>query len=164
MDFKTFHDGLLSLGCVIFMFSLTFMIGTIVLRPYIGLRITDMYFIEILCIINLFFCIYYVVEATRLEKVFKLEDKHVLRFGKRIGVVSIFYAIHFFIFSSLFLRDVHNIEILLAFLILLLQFLLLGLVFKEVYDLVFLTEAERKYELERDRMRYFKGEGKDLYE
>jgi len=41
-----------------------------------------------------------------------------------------------------------------VYLNLIINTLLLGVVFKEVYDLLFITEAERKFELEKNRKLY----------
>ncbi len=38
----------------------------------------------------------------------------------------------------------------------------MGLIFKEVYDIVFLEESERKFELEQNRLRYIEREKKPL--
>ncbi|MHA1489354.1 MAG: hypothetical protein ACTSRI_06835 [Promethearchaeota archaeon] len=154
MDYKDFHDGLLSLCLVIFTFSLTFMVGSISLKPLIGLEQDELILIIILCFTNFLFCAYYLLETLRLKKIFKLEDKHAFKFGKRLGIVSACYIPHFILIISLFFRNLHDLEILMVILIFFMEGLLLGLVFKEVYDLVFLEESERKIELELNRKRY----------
>ena len=53
MDFKDFREGLLSLGLLIFMFSLTFMMGSILMNPNINLKLGDQEFIIILSTINI---------------------------------------------------------------------------------------------------------------
>lgn len=162
MDYKDFHDGLLSLSSVLFTFSLTFLIGSIVLKPYIGLQAQERDFIIILCSINLLFSSYYLWNALRLEKIFKLENKNIIKFGKTIGIVTIFYIPHIFLFVTLFLRDLHNLEIIMIFLILLMELMLIGLVLKEVYDLIFLEESRRDFELEANRKKYIEREKKPL--
>ncbi len=97
MDYKDFHDGLLSISLIQFIMSLTFLIGSIVLKPYIALEPKERDFIVLLTVLNISFSIYYIIEALRLEKVFKLEDKHVIKFGKRIGIVSLVYLPLYFI-------------------------------------------------------------------
>ncbi len=39
--------------------------------------------------------------------------------------------------------------------ILIIEMLIIGLVFKESYDLVFLKEARREFEIEENRKKYF---------
>ncbi len=154
MDLKDFKDGLTSLSFVIFIFSLTFMIGSIVLKPYIALEPIDRDFIVILCIINIIFSFYYLREALIIDKVFKLEEKYILHYAKRILIITIIYSIHFGFFISLLFRDLHNLEVMMIYLIIIMQFCLISVIFKESYDLLFKDESERKYELDYNRTRY----------
>jgi len=154
MDYKDFHDGLLSISLIQFVISLTFLIGSIILKPYIALEPKERDFIVLLTVLNMSFSIYYIIEALRLEKVFKLEDKHVIKFGKRIGIVSLVYLPLYFTFFSLLFLILHELQVMMVYLILIIETLLLGVVFKEVYDLLFITEAERKFELEKNRKLY----------
>jgi hypothetical protein len=154
MDYKDFHDGLLSISLIQFIISLTFLIGSIVLKPYIALEPKERDFIVILTVLNMSFSIYYIIEALRLEKVFKLEDKHVFKFGKRIGIVSLVYSPLYLIFFSLLFLDLHELQVMIVYLNLIINTMLLGVVFKEIYDLLFITEAERKFELEKNRKLY----------
>ena len=154
MDYKDFHDGLLSISLIQFIISLTFLIGSIILKPYIALEPKERDFIVLLTVLNLSFSIYYIIEALRLEKVFKLEDKHVFKFGKRIGIVSLVYSPLYLIFFSLLFLDLHELQVMIVYLNLIINTMLLGVVFKEIYDLLFITEAERKFELEKNRKLY----------
>jgi len=154
MDYKDFHDGLLSISSIQFIISLTFLIGSIVLKPFIALEPKERDFIVLLTVLNISFSIYYIIEALRLEKVFKLEDKHVIKFGKRIGIVSLVYLPLYFAFFSLLFLNLHELQVMMVYLNLIIETLLLGVVFKEVYDLLFITEAERKFELEKNRKLY----------
>jgi len=154
MDYKDFHDGLLSISLIQFIISLTFLISSIILKPYIALEPKERDFIVLLTVLNISFSIYYIIEALRLEKVFKLEDKHVIKFGKRIGIVSLAYLPLYFTFLSLLFLNLHELQVMMVYLNLIIETLLLGVVFKEVYDLLFITEAERKFELEKNRKLY----------
>ncbi len=154
MDYKNFHDGLLSISLIQFIISLTFLISSIVLKPYIALEPKERDFIVILTVFNMSFSIYYIIEALKLEKVFKLEDKHVIKFGKRIGIISLVYLPLYFTFFSLLFLNLHELQVMMVYLNLIIETLLLGVVFKEVYDLLFITEAERKFELEKNRKLY----------
>jgi len=154
MDYKDFHDGLLSISLIQFIMSLTFLISSIVLKPYIALEPKERDFIVLLTVLNISFSIYYIIEAIKLEKVFKLEDKHIIKFGKRIGIVSLFYLPLYFIFFSLLFLNLHELQVMMVYLNLIINTLLLGLVFKEVFDLLFIAEAERKFELEKNRKLY----------
>ncbi|MFX1339280.1 MAG: hypothetical protein ACFFDK_11780 [Promethearchaeota archaeon] len=158
MDFKDFREGLLSLALLIFIFSLTFMIGSILLRPYINLEIEDQNFIIILNATNIIFSVYYFFEALSLEKIFKLEDKHIIKFGKRIGIITLFYMFHFFLMGSLLFRELHSLQNMMIISIMLLELSLLAVVLKEVYDLVFLEDSQRKLELDKNRRMYIKRE------
>ena len=90
----------------------------------------------------------------RLEKIFKLENKNIIKFGKRIGVITLFYIPHSFLFASLFFRDLHNLEMIMISLTLLMEIMMIGLILKEVYDLLFLEESQRDFEIEANRKKY----------
>jgi len=154
MDYKDFHNGLLSISLVQFIISLTFLIASIILKPYIALEPKERDFIVLLTVLNMIFSIYYIIEALRLEKVFKLEDKHIIKFGKRIGIVSLVYSPLYFTFFSLLFFNLHELQVMMIYLNLIIETLLLGVVFKEIYDLLFINEAERKFELEKNRKLY----------
>ncbi len=155
MDYKYFHDGLLSLSVVQFVFSSTLLLGSIILKPYIALEPDERDFIIILALVNIFFSFYYLIEALKLDRVFSLEEKHIYKFGKRIGVVSLLYTPHLFVFISLLFIDLHNLQLMMVFLNLIIETLLLGIVFKEIYDILYKEETERKFELEQNRKLYF---------
>ncbi len=154
MDYKYFRDGLISLSSIQFIFSFTFLVSSIVLKPYIALEPKERDFIVFLTIINMIFGIYYLVEALKFEKVFRLEEKHIRKFGKRIGIVSLLYSPHLFFLCSLLFLDLHNLQIMMVWVILIIEILLLGILSKETYDLLFKEEAERKFEIEQNRKVY----------
>ncbi len=155
MDYKYFHDGLLSLSVVQFVFSSTLLLGSIILKPYIALEPDERDFIILLTLVNLAFSFYYLIEALNLDRVFCLEEKHIFKFGKRIGVISLIYTPHLFVFISLLFIDLHDLHLMMVMLNLIIEILLLGIVFKEIYDLLFKEETERKFELEQNRKLYF---------
>jgi len=154
MDYKDFHNGLFSLVLLILTFSLTFMIGSIVLKPFISLEPLERDFIIVLSIINILFSLYYLIEVLRLEKIFVLEEKYIKKFAKRIGIISLLFLPQIFMFISLLFRNLHNLQIMMISLTIFIQVLLVGVIFKEVYDLLYLEEAERKLELEKNRKLY----------
>ena len=154
MDYKYFRDGLISLSTIQFIFSFTFLFSSILLKSYIALEPKERDFIVFLTIANMIFSIYYLVEALKFEKVFRLEYKHIRKFGKRIGIVTLLYLPHIFIFSSLLFLDLHNLIVMIIWLNLILEALLLGILFKEIYDLLFKREAERKSEIDQNRKIY----------
>jgi len=154
MDYKYFHDGLISLSAIQFIFSFTFLVSSIVLKPYIALEPKERDFIVFLTIINMIFSIYYLVEASKFEKVFRLEEKYIRKFGKRIGIVSLLYSPHFFFLSSLLFLDLHNLQNMMIWVIIIIEILLLGILIKEIYDLIFKEETERKFEIEQNRKLY----------
>ena len=110
MDYKYFHDGLISLSTTLFIFSLSFLFSSILLKPYIALEPDDRDLIVLLTIINMIFSIYYLIEAFNLERVFRLEEKYIRNFGIRIAVVSLLYLPHIFVFISLLLLHLHNLQ------------------------------------------------------
>jgi len=130
------------------------MIGSIVLKPYINLEFQERDLIIILCSINILFSLYYLWNVLRLEKIFKLENKNIIKFGKNIGVVTLLYIPHAGLFASLFFRNLHNIEMIMISLIILMETMIIGLIFKEVYDLLFLEESQRDFEIGADRKKY----------
>ena len=164
MDFKDFRDGLLSLSLTLFFFSIAFIICSILLMPYITLMEQDLYAIVISCIINLIFCLYWIFESLRLDKVFKLYDKYIIKLGKRIGIITILYCPHIVFVVSLFFRDLPDIELMILFLILCIELLTVGVIFKEVYDLIFEDEELRKSMLEEYRKRYIEKKEKIIPE
>jgi hypothetical protein len=102
------------------------------------------------------------MEIIRLEKIFKLENKNIIRFGKRLGIVTILYTPHFFFLISLFFKDLHNLEIMMTVLISLNEALLIGVALKEVYDLLFLEESQRDFKIEENRKKYIEKEKKPI--
>lgn len=154
MDYRYFHDGLISLSTIQFIFSFSFLLSSIFLKPYIALEPKDRDFIVFLTLANMLFSVYYLIEANKFEKVFKLEEKNIRNFGRRIGIVSLLYLPHIFIFSSLLLLDLHNLQVMMIWLNLIIESLLIGIVLKEVYDLLFKEEVERKFEIDQDRKLY----------
>ncbi|MFX1234613.1 MAG: hypothetical protein ACFFBY_08635 [Promethearchaeota archaeon] len=155
MDYKNFHDGLLSLSLVLFLFSFTFLIVSVILKPYIALEPSERDFIIIITSVNMIFSLYYIVEALRLNKIFKLDIKYIIKFAKRIGIISLLYIPNLFLLVLLLFSDLHNLQILMTTLTIFIGTLLLGVIFKEVYDLIFKDETERKFELEKNRKLYF---------
>ena len=99
------------------MFSLTLMIGSYVLKPYIGLEPKDRDYIFILCLINLIYSGYYMFQAVKLENKFRLENKEIIKFAKRLGLITLLYIPHLFFVISLFLKQLNKIEILMILLI-----------------------------------------------
>ncbi|MHA2184790.1 MAG: hypothetical protein ACXAAI_07290 [Promethearchaeota archaeon] len=87
-----------------------------------------------------------------------MEDKYIRRFGKRIGFVTGFYLIPFILFCTLFFRKLGILETFLILLIFIIESLLIGVILKEVYDLVFQEEAQRDFSIEENRKKYFQKE------
>ena len=138
------------------------MIGSFILKPYIALETQERNFIIILCSINLLFCLYYLWQALTLKKIFKLENKNIIKFGKRIGIITAFYIPHFILFTTLIFKDLHNLQTIMVFLIFIMEVMLISMVLKEVYDLVFLEESQRDFEIEENRKKYLEKEKKPL--
>jgi hypothetical protein len=154
LDFKDFHNGLLSLALTLLIFSATLVIGSIVLKPYTNISIQERDFIILLCSVNFIFGLYYLWEVSMFEKNFKLENKNIIKFGKRIGLITLFYLPHLILMLLLFFRDLHNLELLLVLLIFIIEMLIIGLVLKESYDLLFIEKTRRDFEIEENRKKY----------
>ena len=134
------------------------MLGSMLLKPYINLSVKDREFIIILSSTNLLFCSYYIGEVLHLKTIYKLENKNIFKFGKRIGVITLFYLPHPLILITRLFSDTHNLERIMVFLIILIELLIISVVFKEVYDLVFLEETRRDFEIEENRKKYIEKE------
>jgi len=155
MDYKEFRNGLLSLSSLLSLFSLTFLFSTIVLKPYIALEPIDRDFIVLICILNIIFSVYIILEGIHLKDVFKLEDKNIIKFGKRLGIITMIYFPNLLLFFSLLFKEQNNLQLLMIYLLLIIKVFLLGIIFKEVYDLVLKNPSDRKFELEKNRKLYF---------
>ena len=154
MDLKDFRDGLMSLSMVLFVFSFTFMIGSILMKPYLHIEPHERDFIVVLMIITFPFCFYYGIEAKKLLDTFKREDEHIIKFAKRIGIINLIYTPHLFVVTSMFFMGFHELQVMMVGLVAFMEALLVGVVFKEVYDLLFLDESIVKFDLEENRKKY----------
>jgi len=123
-----------------------------------NLKTEDRDFIIFLTTINLIFSLYYLTEGLRLQQILRLDNKHIIKFGKRIAIVSLLYIPQLFLMGSLLFRQLHNLQNLIILLILLLELCLFGVIMKEVYDLLFLEESDRKLELNKNRKMYVEQE------
>jgi hypothetical protein len=155
MDYKEFRNGIISASSFLAVFSTTLFISSIALKPYIALEPRSRDIIVIMSGINILFCIYWLIEGVHFKKIFKLEEKNIKKFGKRLGIVTLLYIPNLILFSSFFFLGLHNLLFLMFILLLVIKICLLGLIFKEVYDLVLKNPNERKFELEHDRKLYF---------
>ena len=154
MDYKYFRDGFLSLSLFLFLISLTLMVGSIILKPYIALEPSERDIIVALTIIGQIFSLYFLIEALNLEKIIRYEIKYSMKFGKRVGVISIVLLPHLIFMFSLLFYDLHNLQVMMISLNLFIEIVLFGLVFKEVYDLLFREQSERIFEFEKNRKLY----------
>ena len=155
MDYKQFLSGLTSLSSVLLIFSLGLIIGSIALKPYIGLDPSERDLIVILCGVNVLFCIYYLFEVFKFKSLYILEDDQIVKYGRRIGIISLLHLVHFFIFFSLLFMGFHDLQVMMISLVLIIQALLIGLLLKQAYDLVLRNEIDRKFENKEIRKFYF---------
>ena len=158
MDFKDFHDGLFSSSLLLIIFSITLLYTSIFLKPFIALEPILRNYIIILSIFNLFFASLYLYCSLKIKKVFKLELKNIIKFGKTLTVINICYTPHFVFMISFFFFELHNLLFFMILLNSIIEFILLGIVYVEVYDLIFKKESERKFEIEKNQKYYFKEE------
>ncbi|MFW9818333.1 MAG: hypothetical protein ACFFE5_01890 [Candidatus Thorarchaeota archaeon] len=154
MDFKDFHDALLSISLIIFIFSITLMISSIVLNLDIGIQFEESNLIITLSSINILFSLYYIWNVIKLEKVISLETKNIIRFIKKIGIITLSYLPHVILFIFLLFQNLNHLEFFMIIIIIFMEIFLIGVVLKEVYDLVFLEESRRDAKINRDRKKY----------
>jgi hypothetical protein len=156
MDFKDFHDGLLSSSLLLIIFSITLLYTSIFLKPYIALEPIIRNYIILLSIFNLFFASLYLFCSVKEKKVFKLELKNILKFGKILTIINISYTPHFVFMLLIFLFELHNLLFFMILLNCIIEFTLLGIVYLEVHDLIFIKESDQKFEIEKNQKYYFK--------
>jgi hypothetical protein len=154
LDYKDFFNGLISTALTLVMFSFSFIFSAIFLKSHINLSTQDRYLIVILCSVNLIFCIYYIYEVLNLKEIFKLENSNIIKFGKRIGSITLIYIFPFLVLSSFFFKELNNLALLMVCLTFIIEALVIVIVLKEVYDLVFLEEVRRDFEIEENRKKY----------
>jgi hypothetical protein len=155
MDYKEFRNGIISASSLLAVFSTTLLISSITLKPYIALEPKSRDLIVIMSGINILFCVYWLIEGVHFKKIIKLEEKNIKKFGKRLGIVTLLYFPNLILFSSFFFLRLNNLLFLMFILLLVDKICLLGLIFKEVYDLLLNSPNERKFELKQDRKLYF---------
>jgi len=156
MDFKIFHDGLISSSITILLFSTTLMTGAIVFKPYLSLEPNDRNLIVILCVISLIFSVIYFFFGLKTKSIFKLELKNILRFMKLLGFINIIFTPHLFFMLFLFTKGFQNLLILIIFLNVIIEMILIGLVYKEIVDLFFKKESDVKFEVKKNQKLYYK--------
>lgn len=155
MDFKAFHDGLISSSITLFLFSTTMMIGAIFYKPYLALEPVDRNLILILCVINKIFSVIYFLFGFKTKSVFRLELKNILRFMKILGFINFFFTSHLIFMFILFTKEFQEILYLMVILNILMELILIGLVYKEIFDVFFKQESEVKFEIEKNQKLYF---------
>ena len=156
MDIKDFHDGLFSSSLLLIIFSITLIYTSLFLKPYIALEPMIRNYILLLCIFSLFFASIYLYCSFELKKVFKLELKNIIKLGKILGTINVCFTPHFVFMISLFFLELHNLLFFMILLNSIIECILIGIVYVEVYDLVFKNENERNFEIEQNQKYYFK--------
>lgn len=134
------------------------MLGSILLKSYTGIQSQQRTLTVILCSINILFSLYYLWNVLKLPKIFSLETKYIIKFAKTIGIATLIYLPHVFLFMTLFFTNLNNLELLMISLIILIEILLIGIVLKEVYDLIFQEQSRRDAKIEVNRKKYIKSE------
>ena len=155
MDFKVFHDGLVSGSLLLILFSTTLMMGAIVFKPYLALEPDDRNLLVILCAISLVFSVIYFFFGLKTKSVFKLELKNILRFVKILGFINVIFTPHLFFMLFLFTKEIHDLLFLIVIMNIFIELILIGLVYKEIMDLFFRQESEVKFEVEKNQKIYF---------
>lgn len=130
------------------------MISSIVLNLDIGIQFEESNLIITLSSINILFSLYYIWNVIKLEKVISLETKNIIRFIKKIGIITLSYLPHVILFIFLLFQNLNHLEFFMIIIIIFMEIFLIGVVLKEVYDLVFLEESRRDAKINRDRKKY----------
>ena len=155
MDFKVFHDGIVSGSLLLILFSTTLMMGAIVFKPYLALEPDDRNLIVMLCTISMIFSVIYFFFGLKTKSVFKLELKNILRFVKILGFINVIFTPHLFFMLFLFTKEIHDLLFLIVIMNIFIELILIGLVYKEIMDLFFRQESEVKFEVEKNQKIYF---------
>ena len=155
MDFKVFHDGIVSGSLLLILFSTTLMMGAIVFKPYLALEPDDRNLIVMLCAISMIFSVIYLYFGLKTKSVFKLELKNILRFVKILGFINVIFTPHLFFMLFLFTKEIHDLLFLIVIMNIFIELILIGLVYKEIIDLFFKQESEVKFEVEKNQKLYF---------
>jgi len=155
MDFKVFHDGIVSGSLLLILFSTTLMMGAIVFKPYLALEPDDRNLIVMLCTISMIFSVIYFFFGLKTKSVFKLELKNILRFVKILGFINVIFTPHLFFMLFLFTKEIHDLLFLIVIMNIFIELILIGLVYKEIIDLFFKQESEVKFEVEKNQKLYF---------
>jgi hypothetical protein len=151
MDLKIFHDGLISASLTLETFSLTLILEILLAKQNLNHRSL---FLIMLLSCNMLFCTYNILEGTRIKRIFKLENKNILKFVKRIGIINLIYTPHMIIYGVNFYYNIDDSLKVMAFLTYLLEIVLIVLIYKEVYDILLKNQLERNFDLSEDRALY----------
>lgn len=154
MDFKDFHDGLVSSSIMLFLFSTTLIIGAIVFKPYLALEPNDRNLIVILGALSMVFSVIHLMVALRVKKIYKLEIKNVIKFVKGISLFNIIFTPHIFFLLSLLMLNLQVLQIMII-LNIIAEGILLGIIYKEAYDLLLKNDDEREEEFQKNQKLYF---------
>ena len=138
MDFKVFHDGLISSSLTLFLFSITMMTGAIVFKPYLALEPNDRNLIVILGAISMVFSVIFFFFGLKTKSVFKLELKNILRFVKILGFINMIFTPHLFFMLFLFTKELQDLQLLIIIMNIFIELILIGLIYKEIIDLFFI--------------------------
>lgn len=163
MDLKDFRDGLISLALVNALFSFTLIIGSLAIGELLRLTGAEISYTIIICLINIGFSFIYLRAGLKSEKIFRLKEIHIQRFAKRIGIINVGFSIHFFLIISMLFMGFNELQFMMIGLTVLMEFCLISLVYKEVYDLLLLPDYERKLELESNRKQYLDPDKKQIH-
>jgi hypothetical protein len=151
MDIKEFRESVISLSCTILILSFGILIGSYFASPYLSLDQFALNFITILSIMNLVFCLFYLIEAQRSKNIFRLEIEFIIRYTRILGVSILLYSPHtisliFFLFMNMALM-----EKLIIFTLLVFEILLIYIIIQLVHNIIFVDENTRKANIEKNR-------------
>ena len=72
-------------------------------------------------------------------------------------MLNFVFTPHLFFLISVLLLNLHELQVLIILLNIILECVLIGIVYKQMYDLLLKNDAERKFEIERNQKYYYKG-------
>ncbi len=75
-----------------------------------------------------------------------------------MGVFTLIYIPNIILFALNFFIELHNLELVIISLVFFIEIMIVSLVFKEVYDILFMEESRRDFEIEVNRKKYIEKE------
>lgn len=154
MDLKEFQEALISLSFLLIILSLAISIVSFFARPYLSLDQFQINYIIGLCIINLIFSPFYLFQALRVKKIYRLEIDYIIKYAKIMGISILIYFPHIIFLLTFLMMEIATLEKFISFSLLIFELMLTYIIIRHSYDLLFTDESERKANIIRNRRNY----------